>query len=111
MVRSQTLARLLGLAVVAVQGALMVKSPGITHQSPEHAPPIPYLNILPFYTAGQIDSRNSSMESDLQGNIFGKRQREEDENGGLLCKKAPCPDKRLVVTLQSCRRQKGFGKE
>jgi hypothetical protein len=79
-----------------VQGALIAKSPSITHQSPEHAPPIPYLNILPFYTNSQIDSRNPSVESGLQGNIFGKRQREEDENGGASSRQK----KRVEASVQ-----------
>jgi len=94
MARVKTTARLLGLAFFALQGALAAKAPDITHQSPEHAPPIPYLNLMALFTMPQNVSRVSSEESDLLPNLFDKRQREEDGNGGLLCKKGPCPDGR-----------------
>lgn len=101
MARFQRSACFLGFALIALQGALAVESPDITHQSPEHAPPIPYLNIMSLFTTSQINRSDSSVESGFSGSIFHKRQREEDGNGGLLCKKAPCPDKRSVLTLQS----------
>jgi hypothetical protein len=94
MARFKTSARLLGLAFVALQGALAAKAPDITHQSPENAPPIPYLNLMALFTMPQSVNNDSSLQSGLLPNLFEKRQREEDENGGLLCKKAPCPDGR-----------------
>lgn len=101
MARFQIPARLFGLALVALQAALAAESPDITHQSPEHAPPVPYLSIQALFTNSQIDSRNAFVESNLSSNTLEKRQREEDGNGGLLCKKAPCPDGRSVITLHS----------
>jgi hypothetical protein len=94
MTRFKTSARLLGLAFVALQGALAAKVPDITHQSPENAPPIPYFNLMALFTMPQNVSHDSSEESDILPNLFDKRQREEDGNGGLLCKNGPCPDGR-----------------
>jgi hypothetical protein len=94
MARFKTSARLLGLAFIALQGALAAKAPDITHQSPENAPPIPYLNLMALFTMPQNISHESSEESSLLPNLFDKRQREEDGNGGLLCRNGPCPDGR-----------------
>ncbi|CAN9141178.1 unnamed protein product [Alternaria alternata] len=92
MARFKTSARLLGLTFIALQGALAAKAPDITHQSPENAPPIPYLNLMALFTMPQNVSHESSEESSLLPNLFDKRQREEDGNGGLLCRNGPCPD-------------------
>ncbi|KAF5845875.1 hypothetical protein GGP41_008376 [Bipolaris sorokiniana] len=107
MARFQRSACFLGFALIALQGALAVESPDITHQSPEHAPPIPYLNIMSLFTTSQINRSDSSVESGFSGSIFHKRQREEDGNGGLLCKKAPCPDKSCCGPKGVC----GYGKD
>ncbi|KAF9698831.1 hypothetical protein EKO04_003349 [Ascochyta lentis] len=91
--RFKSSARLLRLDFVALQGALAAKAPDITYQSPENAPPIPYLNLMALFTMPQNVSYNSSKESGLLLNLFNKRQREEDKNRGLLCKNGPCPNK------------------
>ncbi|KAK8075259.1 glycoside hydrolase superfamily, partial [Apiospora hydei] len=86
----------LGLAAFAIQSLLATteaaSSPGLTHQVPEHAPARPVLDTLPLYTTSQIGGRGLTHTPSLLGNLFGKRQREEDGNGGLLCKNAPCVD-------------------
>jgi hypothetical protein len=75
MARFNTLARLCGLALVALQGALAAKAPIITHQSPENAPPISYLNLVALFTTLQGISHDSSKESSLLPNLFDKRLR------------------------------------
>lgn len=88
------------LAATIASDPVLAEAPmAVTHQRPEKA--IPALRSMSYHTIKGNESLSSILPrtKDLPpaavGNIFGKRQREEDpETGALLCKKAPCPDDR-----------------